>query len=91
MWVELFIRENGGLHIINYTISTEVEGKDKLFVVKWDSIRKHVGSKKTLKNMGFNVKKRIGFIPKFVSMPRIKEHLLLITKTLLMPNWHMGW
>ncbi len=91
MLVELFIGENGSLHTINYRIFTEVEGKDKLFVARWDSFCKHVGSKKTLKNIEFNVKKMIGFIPKFVSMPKIREHLLLIVGRLLMPNQHMGW
>jgi hypothetical protein len=68
MLVELFIGENGSLHTINYRISIEVEGKDKLFVATWDFFNKHVGNKK---NIEFNVKKMIGFIPKFVSMPKI--------------------
>jgi hypothetical protein len=52
MPIELFIGENGSLHTINYKISIEVKGKDKLLAAKWDSFCKHVGSKKTLKNLG---------------------------------------
>jgi hypothetical protein len=46
-----------------------------------------------VKNVGSDVKKRIGFIPRFVSMPitNYKEHLHIIVRRLLMPNWHMGW
>jgi hypothetical protein len=34
-----------------------VEGKDKIFIAKWDSLCKHVGRKKVKKNIGTNVKK----------------------------------
>ncbi len=35
-WVELFIREDGSLHIVKCRICIEVEKKDKLFACKWD-------------------------------------------------------
>ncbi len=57
MWVEWFIGENGSLHIIICRIFTKVERNDKLLVARWDSFCKHVGSKKTFKKIGFNVKK----------------------------------
>jgi hypothetical protein len=44
-----------------------------------------------MRNMGLDVKKRIGFTPRFVSMLRSRKHLHLIAERLLMPNWHMGW
>ncbi len=57
-WVELFIRKDGNLHIVKCRICIEVERKDKLLVSKWDSFCKHIGHKKALKNIGFDVKKR---------------------------------
>jgi hypothetical protein len=33
----LSIRSNGSLHVIKCRLSNELEGKDKLFVPKWDS------------------------------------------------------
>jgi hypothetical protein len=35
-----------------------VEGKDQIFIIKWDSLCKHVGRKKAKRNIGTNVKKR---------------------------------
>jgi hypothetical protein len=35
-WVELFIREDGRLHIVKCRIYIGVEKKDKLFAYKWD-------------------------------------------------------
>jgi len=34
-----------------------VEGKDKMFIAKWDSFCKHVGKRKIERNIGTNVKK----------------------------------
>jgi hypothetical protein len=69
-WVELFIRENGSLHIIKCRICNKLKRKDELLVSRWDSLCKH---KKDNKNMGFNVKKRTSIIPNFVNMPRTKD------------------
>lgn len=40
-WAELFVGLDDNLHIIKCKICSEVEGKDKLIVFKWDSICKH--------------------------------------------------
>jgi hypothetical protein len=90
-WAELFIKKDGNLHIVKCRICIEVKGKDKLLISKRDYFCKHVGHKKALKNIGFDVKKRIEFTPKFVNMLRTKEHLFFTIGRLLMPNWHMGW
>ncbi len=90
-WAGWFIRKDGNLHIVKCRICIEVKGKDKLFVSKWDYFCKHVGHKKASKNIGFDMKKGIEFIPKFVNMLRTREHLLFPIGRLLMPNWHMGW
>jgi len=63
-WAELFVGEDGTLHIIKCRVCTEVEGKNKIFVVKWDSLCKHVGCQKAVKNMGSNVNKRDWFYSK---------------------------
>jgi hypothetical protein len=34
-----------------------VEGKDKIFSTKWDSLCKHANQKKVERNIGTNVKK----------------------------------
>jgi hypothetical protein len=43
---------DGLLHNIKCKISSYVEGKDKLFAPKWDSLCKHIGHKKEEKNIG---------------------------------------
>jgi hypothetical protein len=40
-WVELFVGEDETLLIIKCRVCIEVEGKNKIFVVKWDSFCKH--------------------------------------------------
>lgn len=89
----IVFREDGTLHIVKYRVCTKVEKKNKILVVKWDSFCKHASRQKVMRNVGFDVKKRISFTPRFVSMPitSYKEHLHLTTRRLLMPNWHMGW
>jgi len=56
-WVELCLGSNGNLHIVKCRICSEVEGKDKIFAIKLDSLCKHVGWNKAKKNIGTNVKK----------------------------------
>jgi hypothetical protein len=84
----LFIGKNGTLHIVKCRVCAKVERKNKIFGVKWDSLCKHVGRRKVMKNMGFDVKKETSFTPRFVNMPRTnyKKHLHLVTRRLLMPN-----
>jgi hypothetical protein len=48
-----------------------------MLVAKWDSLCKHASCKKALRNMGFDVKKKIGFNLSFISMPKTREHLHL--------------
>jgi hypothetical protein len=57
MWVELCLGSNGNLHTIKCRICSEVEGKDKIFATKLDSLCKHVGQNKAERNIGNNVKK----------------------------------
>jgi hypothetical protein len=40
-WVELFIREDGTLHIVKCRVCTKVERKKYIFTTKWDSFCKH--------------------------------------------------
>jgi hypothetical protein len=70
---------------------SEVEGKDKIFIVKWDSLCKHVGWKKAKKNIGTNVIKGDWYHFKDASMPRTINCLFLTTKEMLVPNLQMGW
>jgi hypothetical protein len=86
-------REDGTLHTVKYRVCIKVEKKNKILVVKWDSFCKHASRQKVVRNVGSDVKKRIGFTPRFVSMliTSYKKHLHLIARRLLMPNWHMGW
>jgi hypothetical protein len=85
-WVELFIRENGSLHIIKCRTCNKLKRKDELLVSRWDFLCKHVGHKKDNKNMGSNVKKKTGIIPKCVNMPRTKRSLLPTIRNLLVFN-----
>ncbi len=39
-------------------VGFEVERKNKIFVVKWNSLCKHVGHQKVLKNMGLRCEKK---------------------------------
>jgi hypothetical protein len=57
LWVEFYVASNGSLHIVKCRIYNEVEGKDKLFSTKWDSLCKHANQKKVERNIGTNVKK----------------------------------
>ncbi len=84
-------REDGTLHTVKYRVCIKVEKKNKILVVKWDSFCKHASRQKVVRNVGSDVKKRIGFTPRFVSMliTSYKKHLHLIARRLLMPNWHM--
>ncbi len=63
-WAELFVGENGTLHIIKCRVCIEVEGKNKIFTAKWDSFCKDVGFHKVMRNMGSGVKKRDWFYSK---------------------------
>jgi hypothetical protein len=40
-WSELFVREDGTLHVVKCKVCIEVEGKNKILVVQWDSLCKH--------------------------------------------------
>jgi hypothetical protein len=51
-----------------------VEGKDKLFGLKWDALCKHIGRKKTNKNIGL-VKKGEWYYMK--SCKHVKNHVEL--------------
>jgi hypothetical protein len=50
--------------IVKCRVCTEVEGKNKILVVKWDSFCKHEGCQKAMRNMGSDVKKRDWFYSK---------------------------
>jgi len=81
-------REDGTLHIVKYTVCTKVGKKNKILVVKWDSFNKYASRQKVVRNVGSDVKKRIGIILRFVSMSitSYKEHLHLIASKVLMSN-----
>jgi hypothetical protein len=53
---------------------SKVEGKDKIFDVKWDSLCKHVGQRKTNKNIGINVKNGYWYYSKYCK--HAKNHKL---------------
>ncbi len=50
--------------IVKCKVCTEVEGKNKILVVKWDSLCKREGCQKAMRNMGSDVKKRDLFYSK---------------------------
>lgn len=76
MWVELSLGSNGNLHTIKCKIYNEVEGKDKIFVTKWDSLCKHASWKKTQRNIGTNVKKGDWYHTKYCK--HAKNHKLFV-------------
>ncbi len=90
-WIELCLSSNGSIHTVKCKMCSEVEGKDKIFIVKWDSLCKHVGWKKAKKNIGTNVIKGDWYHFKDASMPRTINCLFLTTKEMLVPNLQMGW
>jgi hypothetical protein len=53
-----------------------VEGKDKLFAIKWDSLCKHVGCKKTQKNIG-SMKNGEWYYT--MSCKHVKNHVKLVS------------
>ncbi len=62
------------LHNVKCNICSQVEGKDKLFGLKWDALCKHIGRKKTNKNIGL-VKKGEWYYMK--SCKHVKNHVEL--------------
>jgi hypothetical protein len=58
--------------IVKCRVCIEVEGKNKIFVLKWVSLCKHEGCQKAMRNMRSDVKKGTSFIPRFVSMLRTR-------------------
>jgi hypothetical protein len=50
--------------IVKCRVCIEVEGKNKILVAKGDSICKHEGCHKAMRNMEFDVKKRDWFYSK---------------------------
>ncbi len=79
------------LHIVKCRIYSEVEGKDKIFATKWDSLCKHASQKKVERNIGTNVKRGIDIILKIAGMLRTISYLLLATMEMLLPNLQMEW
>ncbi len=63
--VELCLGSHGNLHTIKCKVCSEVDGKDKLLLAKWDSFYIHVGHKKVEKNIMTNVKKKIWYYFKY--------------------------
>jgi len=56
LWAKFYLGSNGSLHTVKYRIYNEVEGKDKIFATKWDSLCKHASQKEVERNNGTNVK-----------------------------------
>lgn len=56
-WVELFIMEDGSLHIVKCRICIKVEKKDRLFVHKWDFFMSMHIIRRLIGLWGLNVKK----------------------------------
>ncbi len=50
-WAELCVRLDGSLHIVKCKICSEVERKNKLLFVKWDSLGKHASHRKVAKDL----------------------------------------
>jgi hypothetical protein len=50
-WAKLFIGEDGTLHTIKCKVCTKVEGKNKIFGAKWDSLCKHAACQKVVMNI----------------------------------------
>ncbi len=86
LWVKLCVGSNGNLHTVKCRICNEVEGTNKLLLLKWDCLYKHVGCKKVERILGLMWRKGIGIIQRFPNMPRIKNYLLFIVVNLLMPK-----
>jgi hypothetical protein len=68
-----------------------VEGKEKIFIVKWDSLCKNVGQRKFERNIGTNVNKRINIVIMITCMPQTISCLLLVAMEILLPNLQMEW
>jgi hypothetical protein len=49
LWAKFCLGSNGNLHTIKCRIYNEVEGKNEIFFIKWDSFSKHVGRSKAEK------------------------------------------
>jgi len=67
----MHIRSNGLLHNFKYKIYNQVEGKNKWFAPKWDSLCKHVGYKKAKKNIS-SLKKGEWYSTKYYK--HVKNH-----------------
>jgi hypothetical protein len=63
--VLLCLGSHGNLHTIKCKVCSEVDGKDNLLPVKWDSFCTHVGRKKVEKNIKTNVKKKVWYYSKY--------------------------
>jgi hypothetical protein len=57
LWAKFCLRLNGNLHIVKCKICSEMEGKEKILVAKWDSLCKNASQRKVERNIGTNVKK----------------------------------
>jgi hypothetical protein len=68
-----------------------VDRKDKLLVVKWESLCKHVGHKKVDKNIGIGVKKRDWYYSKDSRHANNKKLLVFHVVNLLLPKLQMQW
>ncbi len=72
-------------------VGFEVEGKNKIFVTKWNSFYKQTNHQKVVRIMGSNVKKGNWFYSKVCKHAKDwKTHVSCSRKT-IMPNWHMEW
>jgi hypothetical protein len=55
-WTNMCLWSNGLLHNVKCKICNQVEGKDKLFAPKWESLCKHTSRKKAKNIYWFNEK-----------------------------------
>jgi hypothetical protein len=47
-WVEFVVDEQGKVHLVKCKVCSKINGKDKMFAPKIESLQKHVGRKKAL-------------------------------------------
>ena len=57
-WAEGILTNQGRLHMVKCTVCSTMEKSDRLMQPKWDTLKKHEGRRKAIRNMpAYNVKK----------------------------------
>lgn len=47
-WVEFVVDEQGKVHLVRCKVCSKINGKDKIFSLKIETLQKHAGRRKTL-------------------------------------------